>query len=283
MLRPLKWSVLLALFLVSCTMQQLLWPERPAPVAYTYTYHNPHVDCVHCHGTANPGPDSPQFAADPSSLCFDCHDYKENHHPVDFRPTGGSEFALPVYNGIVRCLTCHEIHGGPNHKGSPKLLRGGPYPDRRTICSKCHSLDRNRSINPHIMLESDGAVRKVNGQPVCLLCHAVKPDPEVDRTPDVKFKADIGFLCWRCHPPMPGTFFDKHFLVTPSPKTQQNIQEAEERLLVILPLVPRGRITCSTCHNPHQRGVIQHEAAAKGADTMMKLRLPSICFACHRM
>ena len=61
------------------------------------------------------------------------------------------------------------------------------------------------------------------------------------------------------------------------------MKQAEERLLVILPLVPRGRITCSTCHNPHQQGVIQHEAAAKGAGATMKLRLPSICFACHRM
>jgi hypothetical protein len=98
----------------------------------------------------------------------------------------------------------------------------------------------------------------------------------------VRFRADVGFLCWRCHPPMPGEFFTQHFLVKPS-KSRQNMQEAEERLLVILPLVPRDRITCSTCHNPHQKGVIQHEAAAKGADARSKLRLPSICSACHRM
>jgi hypothetical protein len=45
------------------------------------------------------------------------------------------------------------------------------------------------------------------------------------------------------------------------------MHQSEERLLVILPIVPRERITCSTCHNPHQTGVIQREAAAKGADT----------------
>jgi hypothetical protein len=82
---------------------------------------------------------------------------------------------------------------------------------------------------------------------------------------------------------MPGIFFSQHFLVEPSAQTLHNIRETEERLLVILPLVPRGRITCSTCHNPHQKGVIQHEAAAKGADAYAKLRLSSICFACHRM
>jgi nitrate/TMAO reductase-like tetraheme cytochrome c subunit len=138
-------------------------------------------------------------------------------------------------------------------------------------------------MDPHRMLDSEGNVREVNGKPVCLWCHSKKPDPAVDRTTDVRFRADVGFLCWRCHPPMPGDFFDQHFLVKPSTKTLQNIRETEERLLVILPLVPRGRITCSTCHNPHQKGVIQHEAAAKGADAISRLRLPSICFGCHRM
>lgn len=268
-------------------MQHLLWPERepvstPERKPVSTAYDNPHFDCVFCHGTKNPKPDSPQFEGDPSSLCLDCHDYKENHHPVDFRPTRRAELPLPLYDGMVRCLTCHEIHGGHDHKGTPKLLRGGPYRDRRGMCSKCHYLGYS-GINPHIMLEADGAVRKVNGQPVCLVCHTVKPDPEVDTTATVKLKADVGFLCWRCHPPMPDPFFDRHFDVTPTPQTLQYMQEAEERLLVILPLVPRGRITCSTCHNPHQKGVIQRESAAKGSDTMAKLRLPSICFACHRM
>jgi len=283
MMRHLKWSVFLTITLVSCNMQQLLWPERRASVAPS-VYSNPHSDCTFCHGTKETKPDSPQFNAEPSSLCFDCHDYQKNHHPVDFRPTDYVEFPLPLYDGMVRCLTCHEIHGGPDHTGSPRLLRGGPYLlDRREMCSKCHSWERYTAINPHIMLESDGAVRQVNGQPVCLLCHAVKPNPEIDTTEDVKFKADVGFLCWRCHPPMPGEFFNWHFHVTPSPKTLKYIQETEESLNVILPLVPRGRITCSTCHNPHQKGVIWREAAAKGADAIMKLRFPSMCHRCHNM
>jgi nitrate/TMAO reductase-like tetraheme cytochrome c subunit len=134
------------------------------------------------------------------------------------------------------------------------------------------------------MLNDSGEVREVNGKPVCLLCHSKEPDPAVDRTSDVRFRADIGFLCWRCHPPMamPDNFFDKHFLVKPSQEILRSMGEAEERLVVILPLVPRGRVTCSTCHNPHQRGVIHRDAAAKGADAASKLRLPSICVACHR-
>jgi hypothetical protein len=131
------------------------------------------------------------------------------------------------------------------------------------------------------MLDNTGAILEVNGKPVCLLCHAIKPNPEVDRTPDVRFKADVGFLCWRCHPPMPDSFFSKHFLVTPSQKTLDYMQEREAQEMIILPLVPRGRITCSTCHNPHQEGVILHEAAAKGSGTRSRLRLSFMCGACH--
>jgi nitrate/TMAO reductase-like tetraheme cytochrome c subunit len=127
----------------------------------------------------------------------------------------------------------------------------------------------------------DGKVREVNGKPVCLLCHTKMPNTAEDSTDDVRFRADIGFLCWRCHPPMPDPFFDTHFLVRPSAKTIHNMMESEEKLNIILPTVPRGRITCSTCHNPHQAGVIQRPAAAKGANSKGKLRLPNICFACH--
>lgn len=282
MRRYLTYSILLTVFLTSCNLQNFLKLDQPVNAS---TYHNPHAACESCHATEKPQPGTALFrpGTDPSSLCDDCHQYRQNHHPVDFVPVRLSVTKFPLYNGQVKCLTCHEIHGGADHEGTPRLLRGGPYADRRTICFSCHYREEYANINPHIMLTDSGEVREVNGKPVCLLCHSKKPDPAVDWTEDVRFRADIAFLCWRCHPPMPGIFFDQHFLVTPKKETLQNIREAEERLIVTLPLVPRGRITCSTCHNPHQQGVILHEGAAKGEEAIGKLRLPSICFACHKM
>ncbi|MHB8788841.1 MAG: hypothetical protein ACYDBT_03060 [Desulfobulbaceae bacterium] len=106
----------------------------------------------------------------------------------------------------------------------------------------------------------------------------------MDKTKDVRFRADIGFLCWRCHPPMANALFQaQHLLVEPSFEMLQTLAKNETAMDVLLPLVPRNRVTCSTCHNPHQKGVIRREAATKGADAPDKLRLPSprLCFACH--
>lgn len=279
MMRIAVYSVLLAFVFVSCSLNRSDEPES----AVIPPQKGLHSTCESCHSTKAPQPGAASFALglEPSSLCIHCHNYTENHHPVDFVPASSMNASMPLFDGKVKCLTCHEIHGGPAHAGTKNLLRGGPYLDRRESCFQCHDQSAYEAINPHEMLDKLGNIRQVNGQPVCLVCHSKKPDPAVDRTNDVRFRADVGFLCWRCHPPMPGDFFDDHFLVTPVAETLQFMVESEARLQVILPLVPRGRITCSTCHNPHQEGVMQHAGAAKGADATFKLRLLPNCQACH--
>ena len=212
--------------------------------------------------------------------CLRCHDYKTNHHPVDIPPFG--QIPFPLSEGRITCQTCHfEDH----ETGSANFLREGPYRLQRDICFKCHHQEEYKGVNPHEMLDEGGRYRKiVGGMTVCVICHTVMPNPEVDRTEDVQFRADIGFLCWRCHPPMANALFQaRHLLVKPSLEMLRNLKKNETAMDVELPLVPRNRVTCSTCHNPHQKGVIRREAAAKGADFPAKLRIPSprLCFACH--
>lgn len=280
-LRFIICLIVLSIILVACNPEMFVQPEK----VVTHTYQNPHILCDRCHSSEKPQPGDELFASgtDPSTLCLECHKYKENHHPVDFVPTDSSNFPMPLFGGKVTCLTCHEMRCSPSREGTPKLLRGGPYPDRRKSCFICHSREKYAGINPHNMLDIDGNIRKIKDKPVCLMCHSIQPDPEVDGTNDVRFRADIGFLCWRCHPPMPGDFFEKHFLRKPSAETLQTMQNTELSLLVILPIVPRGRVTCSTCHNPHQEGIMKRTAPAKGADARHKLRIQSICISCHRM
>ena len=258
----LKWPFLLAVLIPSCILGQ---PELPKRTASTESLRVPAGS-----------------EARLSSGCLGCHaSYTSNHHPVDFRPADSSKISLPLFDGEIRCLTCHE----EDHKGGTNSLRGGPYAERREICFKCHSEDEYAEIDPHIMLDSEGKIATMNGKPICLVCHAVQPNPATERTEDAKFRADIAFLCWRCHAPMVNTILMDHFRLKPSLSQLRYMQEKLQQLEVTIPLVPRQRITCSTCHNPHQKGVIMYEPSAKGADSPDRLRLPppSLCLVCHTM
>ncbi len=217
---------------------------------------------------------------DLSTRCLECHQYSFNHHPFDISPSHPANYPFPLYNGKIVCLTCHI----EDHLGDVNLLRKGPYADPREFCFKCHTERKYANIDPHIMLDSRGRVLTVEDRPVCLFCHSVMPNPSTDGAEDVLFKADDAFLCWRCHPSMMNRkFFDEHFLVKPTMEMRRFMERQGQQLQVAIPLVPRNRITCSTCHDPHQKGVILHSPSASGADAPHRLRLPGdkICVACH--
>lgn len=248
------------------------------------------LTCSSCH-TDNPSKGRPALKnkENPSDRCRDCHKYftDGDHHPYD--PDAelvGEKCAVvdpefPLFDGKMECLTCHQIHTRDTYSSSTKyFLRGGPYPERRDICFKCHKKELYKSFEPH--KEMIGKNNELN-RDTCLICHAVVPNPKVDRNKDVKFRASIAFLCWRCHPPMIAEFLDKHFLKKPTPNTLENMQKGEMEYGIIMPLDFRGRLTCSTCHNPHQPGVMKYELAKKGAGERKRLRLQAqnICAICH--
>jgi predicted CXXCH cytochrome family protein len=269
--------------LASCSLSGLI--SRQYDVVDANKYDNPHTSCTDCHETPNPKGEKALFPpeTDPSKICLNCHNYRVNHHPTDFVPAAPLKAVFPLYNGKVTCLTCHDNHGGFQHKGTPKLLRGGPYANPRKICFDCHTDEQYAHINPHLMQDNEGNRLLVDGAPVCLKCHELSPDPTKDKANSVLFRADIGFLCWRCHPLMHDRdFLAKHYLVVPSDEMLMNMNRPDVREKFTLPLVPRGRITCSTCHNPHQKGIITYEPAASGADSLYRLRSGNICDACHK-
>ena len=251
-----------------------------------------HTSCISCHrmeadkiSEQKPFPEG----VDPSSICLDCHHYQDNHHPVNFVPDnsfqGNGRGLFPLFDGEIRCLTCHEAHGGEGLAGRPRLLRGGPYTDRNTVCFFCHEKNLNRRVNPHHMIEDDGTPREIDGKPACLFCHAEIPD-QTKESSTIAFKADVAFLCWRCHPPMTNdSFFKGHFLVKPKKRTLDYMRKVQAEDGVSFPLLNRDRITCSTCHNPHQKGVIANASAQAGEDEPHRLRMPegAICAGCHDM
>lgn len=269
-------GILFALILASC-----------APSLHQYQERTQHIQALQLSvESRNKGlpaevPPMDTLVDDGSSARLKRHQYRENHHPIDFIPAHTSNFPFPLYSGKVECLTCHV----ENHMGSQYMLRGGPYSNRREICFKCHYEEDYAQIYPHNMLGTNDSIIEVNGKPVCLVCHAKTPDPKVDRTRDVVFRADVAFLCWRCHSLMAQPPLNRHILMKPSANMLRDIEHYEREMEVTIPLVPRERITCSTCHNPHEKGVITYEPSARGADEPQRIRLqsPAICLVCHKM
>ncbi len=257
-----------------------------AGCAITGNYHRG-IMCKTCHeGKAEPGKPVLKEGDNPSLVCKECHAYNSDgdHHPKwkISGPLGDTATVAPEFklvNGEMECLTCHRMHrDGRYTEGERFFLAGGPYADRRQICFRCHKKELYEKINPHnSMIDEEG---KLEAQ-TCVVCHAEVPDPKVDRTRDVKFRASVAFLCWRCHPLMAQDFMDKHYLRKPSRDTFISMKWSEEDHEMILPLDFDARITCSTCHNPHQPGVMVDERAKKGAGEQKRLRAKDLCIKCH--
>ena len=88
-------------------------------------------------------------------------------------------------------------------------------------------------------------------------------------------------LCVSCHDTGPHPTQDH--LVPMSGTKLANLREFEERRMVRLPLEEDNRVTCVTCHNPHERGLLKGPAGV-GADEEMRLRLTTMneqCTPCH--
>ena len=281
--RDIVWSREILLFLLFVAAVFFTFPDCSTEAAEK-AIDKHHVSCVMCHRTSTPEYYEAAMKSgdiDMSAVCMDCHLYSENHHPVNFVPDKAPPAGFPLIDGQMKCLTCHEAHGNQK-QAHTNLLRGAPYKDRRDVCFACHSTDQYTDLNPHKMFDADGKIRKVNNESICLVCHIKVPNQSNPKE-QITFKADVAFLCWRCHPPMPDNFFTGHFLAKPSKKTFRYMKDKGEENNVSLPLLNRNRVTCSTCHNPHQSGIIKNTAAASGADSQALLRLPKdkICSSCH--
>lgn len=150
-------------------------------------------------------------------------------------------------------------------------------------------------INPHDQVNDEGEI--LWGR--CVICHVNVPDIEKERSiKDVKlrFKEELKDLCFRCHPTKrhPGAeggisarmsgYAAKDHLVVPRTDILLNMRFTKKEVFTSIPLDPdTGKVTCATCHNPHERGVL-FGRGDWGADSAMRLRTEGldICQYCHR-
>jgi len=217
---------------------------------------------------------------------------------------------FPLREGTLTCLTCHDAT--PNCRAGrqlapsgPSLLRGGRTSDPLLFCFRCHVPENYRPFNPHDQLEAERAKTDI-----CLWCHV--DIPSVDAPPregaSYGLRAKAATLCRNCHVVAQSHPIASHLHATPSAEMRQymsayemtakmrlplaqllEIARATQRSPRSIPLDKDGRVTCHSCHNPHEKGLLPGgNPRAVGAEpkqaTHHRLRISqgSVCVACHQ-
>jgi len=153
---------------------------------------------------------------------------------------------------------------------------------------------RKSLINPHEQINDEGEILWSK----CLICHAKMPDTENLHSSvnmEIRFNNNYNKVCYICHvvhkhpgsegigPQMSGFVAPSH-LREFSRKLYLNMRLEKKEVPVLIPLDPAsGKIICSTCHNPHERGLL-YGRADWGADQSVLLRSEGldVCQYCHR-
>lgn len=286
--------------------------------AATYTARNPHGDaqqCDACHVSVAERPGAVRFEGDVLQLCQSCHDGRQARreaHPVNVAPPAPLAqrwpSGFPLQDGRLTCLTCHDIASGCQIEppAAPEdLLRGGQLVSRLRFCYHCHAPEDYRAFNVHDQLA--GARPKAD---TCLWCHVTVPDvnaPFDDSVAHALRRPGSG-VCRNCHRmaashPTGGS----HVSAEPAPEMLWHMSayemqakmrlppaqllkyaRAAERAPRSMPLDEHGQITCYTCHNPHEQGLLPlRSPRALGAEPKhatnrrLRARENNVCVACH--
>ncbi|MEW6647360.1 MAG: cytochrome c3 family protein [Pseudomonadota bacterium] len=250
---------------------------------------------------------------DANMLCNSCHETASVSayiHAVGMTPPPEFVERMPddfyqavVRNGnVVSCLTCHDLPMQCKEERSreqglnPFFFRGGPYVARTELCFRCHDRQQYERFNPHDQISDEGVLDGAR----CFVCHSAMPDRKTARgVTDVQFNVveQLSQLCTGCHPwrMHPGGGWARYapgslgkggpnHMVVPSAQVLERIAGIELEGKEMLPLDPiSGKVTCATCHNPHERGVQFQARADVGADGIRRLRrgVQEICVTCH--
>ena len=251
-----------------------------------------------------------------SALCLDCHDDKNLFtsdgkrnavHVINVAPQKAKipsslikKGAKLGYNGIITCQTCHKVHN--NRLKKPLLLIESD--EKSTLCLTCHSDKQSVTNTNHNLNRSAPREKNLQGKTaaeagVCSPCH-------LPHRPARKLSGKRDFstqLCMSCHGKgnvagKKGFNGSAHPLnVNPFNNTYTHsgvsIIDVDKNKLR-LPLFNKfgvqdknGKMTCSTCHNPHESKMVSTDRKAtkhvKEHQTTYFLRKPalSICGECH--
>lgn len=255
--------------------------------AVTSGYHSG-ISCNSCHeGRATTEKKALKSPDNPSIVCKECHFYEldSDHHPLSMRiGVLGESAVMPeefrLYNDKMECLTCHAMHKNEGALAKERyFLIGSPYAERKDICRRCHQNDKYINRNPHSNYAFVGIEKKGKfiGQD-CLLCHY--PSSGKSYTDDVNLRASDAFMCWKCHEVMQqGDFLSRHYLLKDRFEgVGMEYENLEAEADSSLHLDSFGRITCTTCHDPHSPYDRSREKKENGR---IQVRSKKVCSNCH--
>ena len=283
---------------------------------------NPHWTaggCDECHDGQPGKGENNKFkeGGDFDKLCNKCHKtewQRAGEHGVGIEVKENERIKMPpadfpLPNGKLSCITCHDlklqcvVNASVKEKNSP-FVRRAPFEYNLTFewaksemdiryrqnrygqCFYCHKQGTVLQWSPHKnQLDSKG---EINEQ-MCLFCHFEVPDRNAVDIKDWKLKARLQDNCKSCH--MGKTRYHPirvtHYGNTMPDKIYNQIKSSERKIGLVIPMEADAqgvlRINCCSCHNPHQRGVLQNVVTEKGADVNKKLRVEGfgVCLACH--
>jgi len=258
------------------------------------------LTCETCH-TAHGSPHESYLikSGRDSSLCLACHKEKnaltpagkkKPFHVVNVKPVkaitpqtlikSGAETGK---NGELICLTCHKVHKNQADQASLLITT-----DKKTaFCLNCHPDKKSISETSHNLQRSGPQEKNLQGLTVaqagvCSACHL--PHQAARQLSGAGNFTTL--LCVSCH--------SKDNIAGKSSLTGvQHPLGVRPNNKSTLPLFndfglpdQNGRITCTTCHDPHQSPAAltgpestQKQTAAK---SFLRQSSPKICEECHR-
>jgi len=317
--RPNRFWIFGAIFLIG-----LLCIERSSPltsekeVSLEEKSEDPHFrakKCNVCHPKGIPPKLEFKHIDD---LCSSCHQQEKIRteiHPSQITSHRKAVQKIPkdfpLISGKMTCNTCHDTFvqckgDASKQEKNPLFLRGGPYLVPWDICFRCHDSSLYDVFDPHDQIDDHGKRREetclycheppdhlgspeaVVGKPsidICRSCHWVNYHPATGISQMPKFRGILNLSDSPKNHPDAGA---RHMQRKPSPKMRTYIKNIEKKNRTYIPLNTRREVYCSTCHNPHEKGVfLEDDPRALGSEgdhpQKNRIRISSgqLCVVCH--
>jgi len=289
---------------------------------------NPHWQaegCSVCH-QGKQETISPIAQIEVDTICISCHNNRYAHsevHPVGRNMVPSDRFTRPsdwpLINDKLGCLTCHDVKKACDSSlkrplANPIFLRERLTGNKQKFCQNCHLPASFDKFIPHIMISGSNETinlseKKDIDESVCLFCHTELLDRNtLKRTGEPHLRSPQEVLCQICHR-MYRTISNHEHNGIPIPPEMQVYMYARELLGPTVKIDNQylarlaesdvkssrmasdseGKITCSTCHNPHQENVFPRESVLANETMWLigpsRIKSPStgksICINCH--